>query len=163
MCLRGRTLQLLATPSLPRITFEFHLASCKKFCSQGGKKKKNTRYYFGPFLNWLHGLAMGIIHCPWPLNVVCNNFFNICNYDKMLSFNVPFHGTNPKWGVVSNDPLFLLSLLFNQRKKYNIEKTYETSQLLHLIIIGKIPIMHNKKYPWDKLSTITHPKFGLFM
>jgi hypothetical protein len=50
MCLRGRTFQLLATPSLPKITFEFHLAFSTEFCSQK-KNKKNIKCYFGPFLN----------------------------------------------------------------------------------------------------------------
>ncbi len=72
-----------------------------------------------------------------------------------------FHQASPKEGVVCNDSPFSFYLLLNQSKRDNVGKTNVTFQLLHLITIGKIPIVYNKKAPWNKLVVITNPDFGL--
>jgi hypothetical protein len=77
---------------------------------------------------------------------------------------MPFHGTCPKKGVLFID--FLLSFcfkLFNQNKKDNVGKTNGTFQLLHLITIGKISIIYNKKSLENILAIIIGPKFGLLV
>jgi hypothetical protein len=63
---------------------------------------------------------------------------------------------------VCND-YFLLSCFkfFNQNKKDNVGEKISTSQLLHLITGGEIPIVHNKKKPKEETCNHNQPKIWL--
>jgi hypothetical protein len=56
-----------------------------------------------------------------------------------------FHGTCPEKGIVYNVYLLPFCFLLNQSMKDNVGETNVTSQLLHLIIIGKVLIFCKKK------------------
>ncbi len=68
------------------------------------KKNCNCTWgYFGTFFGWLHGPKTLIsIHCLWHWNVVySNNFFNKGSQKlEMFKFNMYFHNSYPKEGVV---------------------------------------------------------------
>lgn len=104
-----------------------------------------------------------IIPWLWSWNVISNSkYFNICcSKFKMFNFHMPFYRTCPKLNVACNDPLLPFCLFLNESKRDNMWKANITSQLLHLVTITNIPIVHNKKYLWNKLVTITSSKLGL--
>lgn len=52
----------------------------------------------------------------------------------------------------------LSCLPFNQCMRDNIRKTNGASQLLHLFTIMSIPIIYNKKCPWERLVVRGSPK-----
>ncbi len=109
-----------------------------------------TWNYFGTFFGWLHNpttLIGSNNHCLWLGNIVRKSrFFNEGNQElKMLKFNMFFHNTYPKEGVVCNNALFPFFFLPNPRHEDNMGKTSATLQLLNLFTIGKISIGKKKK------------------
>jgi hypothetical protein len=128
MCSRGITLLLWARPSPLGLIFKPCLASFKESCLP--KKVENApRTILEHFLASYMALQPSLAPIVCDLQMLCTIiFFNKGNQKlKMFIFNMYFHKTCPKKGVVCNNARFPFCFLPNQRHKNTMGK-----QMLHL-------------------------------